>query len=382
MLLNGTQPVNIAVSAGRIVAIGAGKRDETDQYKIHFTEALAIPGLINSHDHLDFNCFPIFGERKYNNYTEWGNHIQKTYRDQIDAILKIPRNIRASWGMYKNLVAGITTVVNHGSFLKITNPLINIYQEPQNLHSVRFEKKWKWKLNNPLLKNKDCVIHTGEGVDEQSYDEIDELLKYNLLKRNLIGVHGVAMNAIQAKGFKGLVWCPESNRVLLDRHADIKRLKAHSLLVFGTDSTLTGNWNIWQHLRLARSLEQVSDEELFSMVTSSPAKLWNMHTGELAAEKEADILIVKKKSGTARWDDFFRINPEDILMILHKGKIRMFDKTMFSQLNSLYADLSNFSQISVHGVVKFVEGDLRTLISSIRDYNHDIVLPFDIYTNG
>ena len=147
-----------------------------------------------------------------------------------------------------------------------------IYQEPQNLHSVQFEKSWIWKLNNPLLKNKDCVIHTGEGTDKQCSEEIDRLLKFNLLKRNLVGVHGVAMNTFQAKKFKGLIWCPESNRVLLNKHAHIKDLKAHIPLLFGTDSTLTGNWNVWHHLRFARTLNLVNDPELFRMITSSPAR--------------------------------------------------------------------------------------------------------------
>jgi cytosine/adenosine deaminase-related metal-dependent hydrolase len=31
--------------------------------------ALAFPGLINSHDHLDFNLFPPLANRIYNNYT-------------------------------------------------------------------------------------------------------------------------------------------------------------------------------------------------------------------------------------------------------------------------------------------------------------------------
>ena len=52
--------------------------------------------------------------------------------------------------------------------------------------------------------------------------KLTELLKFNLLKRNLVGVHGVAMNATQARQFKGLIWCPESNRVLLNKHARIE----------------------------------------------------------------------------------------------------------------------------------------------------------------
>ena len=148
----------------------------------------------------------------------------------------------------------------------------------------------------------------------KSATEIDHLLKFNLLKRKLVGVHGVAMNASQAKKFKGLIWCPESNRVLLNKHARIADLKTHTPLLFGTDSTLTGNWNIWHHLRLARSLHQVNDSELFAMITSSPARLWNLNNGELMADKDADLVVTKKKTGIPTWDDVFKTNPEDILI--------------------------------------------------------------------
>jgi cytosine/adenosine deaminase-related metal-dependent hydrolase len=374
-LMNGSQPVNITVNGEKITTTGTAIG--TDNFQIHFNGAIAFTGLINSHDHLDFNCFSPLGERKYNNYTEWGNHIHEAYKENIDRVLKIPQNLRAAWGMYKNLLSGITTVVNHGPFLKIENPLITIYQEPQSLHSVKFQKKWKWKLNNPFLKNKTCVIHSGEGVDEQSSHEIDELLKWNLLNRKLVGVHAVAMNANQAKRFAGLVWCPESNRVLLNRHADIEKLKANTNLVFGTDSTLTGDWNVWQHLRLARTLQKVSDAELFGMVTSSPAKLWGINNGELLPGKDADIVIAKTKTGNASWNDLFTINPEDILMVLQKGKIRIFDKTLLPQLSSLFVDLYRFNEISINGVSKFAEGDLPALMIAIKSYNPGIKFPFD-----
>ena len=81
--------------------------------------------------------------------------------------------------------------------------VIDIFQKAQNLHSVGFEKNWKWKLNNPFQVNRDCVIHTGEGTGQNSSDEIDSLIKYNLLKRKLVAVHGVAMNSEQAAHFKG-----------------------------------------------------------------------------------------------------------------------------------------------------------------------------------
>jgi cytosine/adenosine deaminase-related metal-dependent hydrolase len=385
MLLHNLTPihsdhaVDISVVGEKIATIrNLGKKDLSDPFQIHFTSATVFPGLINSHDHLDFNCFSILGQRKYSNYSEWGLHIHKIFNRQIDSVLKIPQNIRTEWGIYKNLLAGVTTVVNHGSRLKIENPMINVYQEPQNLHSVKFEKAWKWKLNNPILKNKDCVIHTGEGSDKQSSAEIDQLLKFNLLKRNLVGVHGVAMNASQAKKFKGLVWCPESNRVMLNKHARITDLKTHTPILFGTDSTLTGNWNIWHHLRLARSLQQANDPELFAMLTSSPARFWNMNNGEILEDKDADMVITKKKTGIPTWDDIFKTNPEDILLIIHKGVIKLFDKAMYPQLVSLPLNMQRFSRVSIKGHTKFVAGDLPALISAIKSYNPTVNFPIEV----
>jgi cytosine/adenosine deaminase-related metal-dependent hydrolase len=378
MLINESRPVDISISGEKITGIGiSNKQHAADPVQIHFTSAAVIPGLINSHDHLDFNCFSILGQRKFVSYTEWGNYIHKTYKDNIDAILKIPQNLRTDWGMYKNLLSGITTVVNHGSFLKFKNPLINIYQESQNLHSVKFEKNWKWKLNNPLLKNRDCIIHTGEGSDKQSADEIDQLLRFNFMKRKLVGVHAVAMNENQAKNFKGLVWCPESNRVLLNKQAHVTALKAQTNMVFGSDSTLTGNWNIWHHLRFARSLRLVEDSELFGMITSLPAKLWNLNSGELKSGKDADIIAVKKKTGTPTWDDIFKINPEEILLIVIKGKIRMFDKALHDQITGLPLHLPQFSRLSLKGSIKFVEGDLHALITNIKSYNPQVQFPVE-----
>jgi cytosine/adenosine deaminase-related metal-dependent hydrolase len=380
LLLTENQPVNIGIYGEKIMSLGTGAtRTISDPFQIDFTDALAIPGLINSHEHLDFNCYSVLGEKKYNHYTEWGKHIHSAFRENINAVLRIPQNLRTAWGMYKNLLAGVTTVVNHGNVLKTENPLIDIYQETQNIHSVGLDKNWKWKLNNPVLIKKPCVIHTGEGTDKRSSDEIDELIRYNLLGRNLIGVHGVAMKSGQSKYFKGLVWCPESNRVLLDHHAPIAELKTNTAVVFGSDSTLTGSWNIWKHLRLARTLQQVDDEELFGMITSAPARLWNMNKGILQPKKVADLVVIKTKNRSSTLDELFKTNPEDILLILHKGQIRLFDKSLLPQLRNLPVNLFRYSQVSYRDHVKFVEGELPGLISEIKRYNPNVQFPVEVF---
>jgi cytosine/adenosine deaminase-related metal-dependent hydrolase len=377
--VSGTQPVNIGIYGEKIMSMGVAMRNVYDPFQVHFSGAMALPGLINSHDHLDFNCFSVLGEKKYGDYTEWGKHIHQDFKEKIKSVLRVPENLRTDWGIYKNLLAGVTTVVNHGKFLKIENPLIDIFQEAQNLHSVGFEKNWKWKLNNPFWVNKDCVIHTGEGTGQNSSDEIDNLIKYNLLKRKLVAVHGVAMLPEQAAHFKGLVWCPESNRVLLGRHARISELKNHTAILFGSDSTLSGNWNIWRHLRLARSLQQLNDEELLNSLTSVPARLWNLNKGRLEPKSDADIVILKIQPGNSAMDTVFNSNPEDILMVVQKGKIRLFDKSLLPQIRLLPVNLFRYSQLSIQGKVKFVEGELPGLITEIKRHNPDIRFPVEVF---
>src|SRR5450755_2885397 len=113
MTVTGDQPVHITVRGEKIIGVTPDKpMEDAGRPEIQFTDALAFPGLINSHDHLDFNCFSILGQEKYNNYTNWGTRIHENFKEEIEAIVKIPENLRAMWGMYKNLLAGVTTVVN------------------------------------------------------------------------------------------------------------------------------------------------------------------------------------------------------------------------------------------------------------------------------
>lgn len=83
-------------------------------HEIIFANAMALPGLINSHDHLDFNLFPQLGDQIYSNYVEWGETIHLHHKEQINKVLKVPAALRAQWGIYKNLLCGVTTVVDHG----------------------------------------------------------------------------------------------------------------------------------------------------------------------------------------------------------------------------------------------------------------------------
>ncbi|HWD90118.1 MAG TPA: amidohydrolase family protein [Mucilaginibacter sp.] len=353
-------PVNIRVAGNRIAEVSVRPFHlKPDALNIDLDDAIVFPGLINSHDHLDFNLFPALGDKTYRDYTEWGQYIHQNYRKEIAEVLRIPTDLREEWGIYKNLLCGVTTVVNHGKKIQTANKHIAVYEDCQSIHSVRFEKKWKFSLNNPLKKKVAAAIHTGEGTDTLSSEEIDTLSNWNLLKRPVVGIHGVAMTKQQAKAFKALIWCPESNYFLLGRTAKIDELKEHIPILFGTDSTLTGSWDIWEHIRLAQKTGCLTDQELFDSLTINPAHTWDLSSGELSPYKNADIVIAKA-------GDFFSIGPEDIMLVIKNGEVRLFDEGLLSQM--VHINPNNYSKVCIKGIAKYVYGQLPELMGDIKSY--------------
>jgi cytosine/adenosine deaminase-related metal-dependent hydrolase len=372
---------HIRVENGKIKSVINDEKtveNNPDELRIQFENAIAFPGLINSHDHLDFNLFPQIGNRIYNNYSEWGKDIHIQNKETINDVLKIPLHLRTQWGLYKNLLNGITTVVNHGVKLKIYDPFISVLQNNHSLHSIQFEKYWRLKLNNVFARKQSYVIHVGEGTDTMAHKEIAKLIKINFFNKSLFAVHGVVMDEEQAKNIKGLIWCPDSNFFLLNATADIKRLKTKTRILFGTDSTLTADWNLWNHLRLARKTELMNDHELFNTLTKTPAVAWQQNErGAISINKSADIVIAKSVDNSG-FDAFYSLNPEDIQMVLQQGKIRLFDEEIKDQLVLNHFPISEFSKINVNGKCKYVYGDLNGLIREVKNYYPQVHFPVSV----
>jgi len=377
--INGNSRIDILIEREKIQSVSPvsfSNADSATKKFIDFEGALVFPGLINSHDHLDFNLFPPISNRIYNNYTEWGKDIHQNNRETIDPILKIPQQIRIEWGVYKNLLNGITTVVNHGEKINAANDLITVFQDCYSLHSVQFEKFWEFKINKPGNHRFPFVIHLGEGTDDLSKKEIDQLIRWNILKKEIVAVHGVAMNNHQAKHFKALVWCPASNYFFLNATAPIDELKKNIPVIFGTDSTLTAGWNLWDHLRLARKLKMLTDMELFDSLTATASSIWNLkNIGKIEAGQQADLVVAKAEKQLQPLDAFYNLNPEDLLLILHRGNIRVFDDCLYNQLKESGLEPKKFCRIYLNGVGKWIQGDITSLIKDVRKLNIDINMP-------
>jgi len=114
--------------------------------------------------------------------------------------------------------------------------------------------------------------------------------------------------------------------------------------------------------------------DLFNMLTVNAGQIWKL-PGYVSSEKlPGDMVIAKAKKHNAL-ESFFDINPEDILLVIHKGMIRLFDECLYEQLALGLFNMENFTRLTVYGANKFVQGNITALIKEIRRYYPEAVLP-------
>lgn len=360
--------MNIHTVGGTITGIrnSADRDNLNDDVNLNFENCIAFPGLINSHDHLEYNLYPRLGHKVYTDYVEWGNDIHIKDKELIKAIESVPVELRLQYGVIKNLICGVTSVAHHGSYNPaLNNSPLTIIRKGTCIHSVRLGGKWKYKINLPK-SGEPYVIHTGEGTNTESAEETDELIRWNLFKRKLIGIHGIAMTEEQSKNFFALIWCPDSNIFLFGKTADISSLKKNTDILFGTDSTLTADGNIFENLRTARSLNMLSDQELFHSLTKAAAKIWGLNNcGSIEAGKNTDIVIASQKSDNI-YESFYNTNPEDILLILKNGVVILFDRSIKESLTRILKHEDRFNEININGNVKYADYPIGEIISKIK----------------
>jgi hypothetical protein len=327
-------------------------------------DSFAFPGLINAHDHLEFNLFPPLANRVYSDYLEWGEDIHVQQKEVIQKIEQIPLDKRIRFGVLKNLVNGFTRVVHHGTHHPRVRSLTHypVWMNYYYVHALGTEPRWKLKLNLPFTG--EMMVHVGEGTSLRAELELERLIKWNWVRKRVTGIHAIGLTQEQASHFKAVIWCPASNLFLYNKTMAADRIKGHTTVLFGTDSTVSSQASLWDQLRMVRSLEMISDHDLLTMLTFDALAHF------YGQSPSADWVVARRKKAT-HWDSFFNLHPEDILLVTIKGSPWLCDDSLPASLRPPDA-----IGISVGGVLKWVERELGEVVSALRQ--HDVPLPLHI----
>jgi cytosine/adenosine deaminase-related metal-dependent hydrolase len=300
--------------SSRILAVGDPPR--AGDVVIDGAEAVVLPGLVNAHEHLELNHYGRLKYRdRYENASAWIDDMRPrlTADPAIRGARAHPLGERLFIGALKNLLAGVTTVAHHNPFyaeLRRTMP-IRIVRRYGWAHSFQLERQPAGARGEPggdvavrsraTPPDAPFMLHLAEGVDEAAGGELPRLEALGCLKPNTVIVHGVAIDQtgwsrVAAAG-AGMVWCPSSNAFLFDRTAPVRELLdlngSGPRIALGTDSRITGSRDLLDELRAAREAVPVTSEELFAMVTRSPAALLHQpRVGRIAEGGLADLVML------------------------------------------------------------------------------------------
>ncbi len=295
---------DIRSRGGVISEISSGLIPNKREKVLAFDNHFIYPGLINGHDHLEMNLYPRMPASQasrdkppYGNYTEWGNDIYKPGESPIKEVEKVSLADRLLWGGIKNLISGATTVVHHNPWKRILsseNFPVKVLKEYAWAHSLAFGKDILKSF--PKKADVPFVIHAAEGIDELAFTEIAQLNALGLLQNNTVLIHAVALaehdiNSIVKSG-ASIVSCPASNFFLFNRTIDIKKLTPIIKIALGSDSTLTGSPTLLSEMQFAFQAGLASPEEIFNLVTVTPAKIFNLPAPRVTLGSAADLFIL------------------------------------------------------------------------------------------
>lgn len=290
-----------------------------------------IPGLINAHDHLELNTFKRLKYReRYTHSRQWIEDIEARF--ECDPDLTGPRQQplaeRLLVGALKNLLSGVTTVCHH-------NPL---HKPLRRNYPVRVVKRYGFC--HSLFRGGDVrasyqrtrsgrpwIIHLAEGVDAEAAAEFEQLDRLGALQANTVLVHGVGLTPKQrgvlVERGGGLIWCPGSNNFLFEQTACVGEVARAGKLALGSDSRLSGEFDLLSELRLAHQSKQLSPPELFRAVTTHAARLLRLEhggQGQLVAGGMADLVLLPPPTRADHFSHLFNLSRAHLELVMLAGK--------------------------------------------------------------
>jgi cytosine/adenosine deaminase-related metal-dependent hydrolase len=295
---------------------------------LRFPDAEVRPGLINAHDHLHRNHYGRLGDPPYPNAYAWGRDIHNRHAGAITEARAMDRREALLRGAWKNLRAGVTTVVHHDAWEPDFEHDFPIrIARVRTAHSLGFEADFaRAAAPDPTDPRQPLTVHVAEGVDEPSADEVRALDRLGYLDERLLAVHCVGpdedgVRRMRASG-AAVVWCPTSNHFLFGRTVPAELLAPGIDVLLGSDSRLSADGDLLDELRAARRIGHLNDVRLLASVGATAARRLRLPVPSLALGAPADLAVFRKPVLDA--------TAEDVALVVVAGRIRVADPDLMA----------------------------------------------------
>jgi ubiquinone/menaquinone biosynthesis C-methylase UbiE/cytosine/adenosine deaminase-related metal-dependent hydrolase len=334
---------------------------------------LLLPGLINSHDHLEFGLYPNLGHGPYASCEEWASDIQKNEASLIAIHRRVPKDVRLWWGAIRNLLCGVTTVCHH-------NPLqpellgndfpVRVVREFGWAHSMAMDKQVVAKFKG-TPKDWPFILHAAEGLGEVDAQEVFELDRQGTLDDRTVLVHGLALDSagISLLNRRGaaLAWCPTSNQFLFGKTHDRQALSSVNKLVLGSDSPLTAAGDLLDEVRAAHEDGGIAATEIYRMLFDRPPSVFRLNEGEGAIRPSGvSDLIAVRDTGQKPAETLAGLVRDDVELVIVCGRVQLASEAIARRLPPEV--VKQLQPLEIEGILRWIRAPLTRLFKEAERF--------------
>lgn len=313
--------------------------------------AVISPGLINAHDHTDFNtAAPIDNKQlRYTHRNGWRKGTNGETKLTEPQTSSDPKVLAAA--ELRFVMGGATSLLGSGGIGGMVRNLAN-YKDQTQLEGLTGKTVYfdtfplgdstgveiasgcaypSVRTAGQAFADGNYAPHVAEGINPAAENEFT-CEKAALITARTALIHGVGLNATDiaqvATNKSTLIWSPRSNVALYGNTASITEYKNAGVpIAMGTDWLASGSMNMLRELACADSLNQkyfhgaLTDEELWAAATHNGAVASGFvgQIGDLAVGAQGDVAIFDETSGK----DYRAViagGVENVRLVLKGGK--------------------------------------------------------------
>ena len=368
----------VLVSADGIIACSAcdcsSHPAAAGALKLSCPQGVISPGLINAHDHIDYQKAPEpRSEERYEHRHDW-----RTAGPPSSGHTKMPSGGTAKidgiyWAELRQVLSGTTAIASTGGrsgLLRDLNtddsPAEDYAQGGLHAPQLNFNTFPLGDASGPLLaegcgyKSLDTpsdiplfgayLPHVSEGLTQAARNEFlclsGQSAGHDVMTGHTAIIHGIGVTArdvaLMAQRGTGLVWSPRSNESLYGDTAQVSLYQSLGVsIALGTDWLQSGSMNMLRELQCADYLNQVqlsysfTDAQLWRMATAAAADLTftGDKLGRIAPGRVADLAIYRLNAHTrSPHRAVITANAQDVVLTLRGGKPLYGDGTLVAAL--------------------------------------------------
>ena len=337
------------------------------------TGGLIFPGLIDSHNHPQYNVLgPIPFGQLYEHRNEWRNDpIYDEFNAQLDAIEANPDPDWQYLNIYKlaevrAMCSGTTTIQgantyssNYAPFAHQGIGINNAHHFPPRIYASTFPlwdslSQWQSRANENWRR---FVVHLAEGTNQVALDEFASWQDWGMLDERTTVVHGTALQAPEWAAMAAvgahLIWSPQSNVRLYGSTTDVPgALAAGVNVALAPDWTESGTNDVMAEMKFARDWADaewgglLSPQLLAEMVTCNAALALGMDDmrGTVAPGLRADLAVIPGDAASP-YEALLAADPEDVMLTVIGGRPGYGDP----ELMNLFDTLTDVEDITLAG---------------------------------